>query len=195
MCPAGSDLEAATQDAQADLPLQGRLILDGGTVCNRCKGMRTFANLTAQAEPSVERLDLTAYAREHRYRLRNLHDGGPVPPARYRRSKGEMPAGQAGYIGQDDRQDAIVGCDGYIVDEGEPGQLGIYLQYRSGRGVRRAHARIQAMGGTVSQVGDTEIAGTVPVNRVEDALKLIRVSRVPMRNPNPKFGTVSGGRT
>ena len=39
------------------------------------------------------------------------------------------------------------------------------------------------MGGTVDQVGDVEIAGTVPVNRIEEPLKLIRVSKVPMRNP------------
>lgn len=122
--------------------------------------------------------NLVEYARKHRFRVRNLHDGGPVPPARYRKPKGELPAGRTGFVGQDDRHDAIVGYDGYIADEGEPGQLGICLFYRSARGVKRVHARIQAMGGLVTQVGDVEIAGSVPVESIEEALKLIKVSRL-----------------
>jgi hypothetical protein len=87
-----------------------------------------------------------------------------------------------------------VGYDGYVCDEGNS-RLGIYLCYKSARGVKRAQARIQAMGGTVDQVGDIEITGTVPTSRIEEALRLIRVSKVPMRNPNPTFGTVLGDRT
>ena len=130
--------------------------------------------------------NLVEYARKHRYRLRNLHDGGPVPPARYRKLKGKAPVGQAGYIGQDDRHDAIVGYDGCIADEGEPGQLGICLFYKSGRGVKRAHARIQAMGGTIKQVGDAELAGSVPVDRIQEALKLVKVSKLSPGNPNAR---------
>jgi hypothetical protein len=74
--------------------------------------------------------DLSAHARVHRCQTRNIHDGSPVPPARRRKSD----TAKLGYVGASDRWDAIVGCDGYIADEGEPGQLGIYLQYRSARG-------------------------------------------------------------
>ena len=64
---------------------------------------------TAQpgAKHATATFDLVAYARKHRYRLRNLHDGGAVPPARYRKPKGERPAAQAGYVGQDERLDAL----------------------------------------------------------------------------------------
>lgn len=117
--------------------------------------------------------DLVAYARAHRFRLRNLHDGG-VPPAIWKPPKGYRPT----YVGDDDRMDAIVGRNGYVAFEGEPGRLGICLFYRSGKGVNQARAKIQAMGGTVVLEGDTEIAGTIPVENVEEALKLIRVSRL-----------------
>lgn len=133
---------------------------------------------------------LVTYARRHRYRLRNLHDGGPVPPARHVRSTGDPPAGRTGFVGQDDRQDAIIGYDGYIADEGEPGQLGIYLQYRCARGGKRAHAKIRAMGGMVTQVGDTEIAGSIPVDRIDEGLRLIRVSKVPLRNPKGNVSAI-----
>jgi len=128
--------------------------------------------------------DLVAYAREHRYRLRNLHDGGPVPPAIWKPPRGYRPV----YVGEDDRCDAIVGRNGYVAFDGELGRLGICMFYRSGKGVNQARAKIQAMGGTVALEGDTEIAGTIPVESIEEALKLIRVSKVPNRNPggNPE---------
>lgn len=57
--------------------------------------------------------DLVTYARRHRYRMRNLHDGGPVPPARRMKSQGETtPTAQVGYVGKDDRSDPIVGYGG-----------------------------------------------------------------------------------
>ena len=146
------------------------------------------ADASQQSPPSGP-FDLIGSARKHRYRVRNLHDGDPVPPARRTRPKGDSPAAQAGFIGKEDRYDAIVGYDGYVTDEGN-GQLRIYLEYRSAKGVNRAEARIRALGGTVTQVGDTEIAGTIPVERIEEALKLIRVSKVPMRTPNPTFKAV-----
>ncbi len=147
----------------------------------------TTTALAVHAPSSSERVrtetfDLTAYAQEHRYRVRNLHDGHPVPPAW--RTKNHDAA--TGHVGREDRCDAIVGYDGYICDEGA-GQLGLCLFYRSARGVKKAEARIRALGGTVTQIGDTEIAGTVPAERIEDALRLIRASRVHPGNPNPKI--------
>ncbi|UCE61970.1 MAG: hypothetical protein JSU63_09620, partial [Phycisphaerales bacterium] len=49
--------------------------------------------------------DLIAYAKKHRYRIRNLHDGGPVPPAMPQKSSKD----KLGYVGESDRWDAIVG--------------------------------------------------------------------------------------
>ena len=103
--------------------------------------------------------------------------------------KGETPAAQVGYVGEEDRMDAIVGFQGYVAtDEGESGMLGIYLHHKNGTGVNRSSARIEAMDGRIDQVGDFEVAGVVPVEAVGDALKLIRVSRLspgrPGGNPN-----------
>lgn len=134
---------------------------------------------------SAERsFNLVAFAKKHRYRLRNLHDGGPIPPAIYRRPKGAPPAGQVGYIGEDDRQDAIVGHQGSITDEGETGMLSICLHYRSTKGVNRARARIQEIGGIIRQEGDDEIAGSIPIEKIEEALQLIKVSKLHPGNDN-----------
>ncbi len=53
-------------------------------------------------------LDLREYARRHRYRVRNLHDGHPAPPARAPK-RGQR--GQQAFVGE--RMDAIIGCFGY----------------------------------------------------------------------------------
>ncbi len=125
--------------------------------------------------------DLVAYARRHRYRERNLHDGHPVPPARRTKSEDPTSAAPVGHVGREDRCDAIVGYSGYVRDEGG-GQLGVCLFYRSAKGVKNAEARIRALGGMVSQFGDMEIAGTLPVERIEEALKLIKVSKLKRGN-------------
>ncbi len=120
--------------------------------------------------------DLTAYAREHRYRLRNLHDGNPVPPARCMDKTGRS----TGYWGADDRMDAIVGYNGYVAMDGD--KLSVSLFYKSALGVNKAVRRLDAMGAEVGQVGDTEVGATVSVERIEDLLALIKVSR--LRPPN-----------
>ncbi len=148
--------------------------------------MRRNARQETDTVDTSAGFDLIEFAREHRYRTRNLHDGQPVPPARRIKPKGETPAAQAGYIGDEDRIDAIVGFQGYVADEGEPGMLGIYLHHKNGIGVKRSSARIKAMGGRVDQVGDTEVAGAIPVEQLEGALALIRVSRLPTGNRNAK---------
>ena len=120
-----------------------------------------YASATTEIELGARKLSLSDYARKHHHRLRHLHDGGLVPPARRTKPKGDMPTAQAGFIGKDDRCDAIVGNDGFICDEGD-GRLGVYLCYKSSKGVKRAQTHIRALGGTVTQIGDTEIAGTAP---------------------------------
>ena len=122
--------------------------------------------------------DLTDYARKHRYPLRNLRDGGPVPPARRKTKPTKM-----GYVSAEDRADAIVGHRGYLAAEG--GGLGICLFFKSGRGVASAKAEITALDGRVTQEGDCELAGWLPVASLDAALNLIRVSRLHPGNPNP----------
>ena len=127
--------------------------------------------------------DLTDCARKHRYRLRNLHDGHPAPPARLmpKQRIGE----RTGYIGDSDRLDAIVGYCGALTDEDRQ-VLGVYLHYKTTKGVNRGIAGIKAMGGTVHQVGDFELTGYAPWDRIEDALKLIRASK--LKPGRPGFG-------
>jgi hypothetical protein len=119
--------------------------------------MEGTATQRAALDGRLTVFDLVEYARKHRYRLRNLNDGGPCPPAIWKRPKSYEPTGEA------ERCYAIVGHSGYIVDEGELDRLGIALFYKSAKGVNVATVKIKAMRGTVKQEGDTEIAGTVPV--------------------------------
>ncbi|MGB2985839.1 MAG: hypothetical protein WBE26_08145 [Phycisphaerae bacterium] len=134
------------------------------------------AKLSEPAIGTASALDLIGYARMHRYRVRNLHDGGPVPPARWRHPRWHKPA-TAGHIGEDDRWDAIVGQHGYVAMDGN--NLSVCLFYKSAKGVNRVLVRLKAMSGQIDQVGDTELGATVPGDRIEEVLKLIRVSRLP----------------
>lgn len=123
------------------------------------------------------------YSRKHRYRLRNLHGGGPGPPARYLKPKGQVSAAQAGFVGKEDRCHAIVGHRDCLT--AEDGGLGIYLFFKSGRGVASGKVEITAIGGRVMQEGDCELAGWLPIGALDAALNLIRISRLHPGNPNP----------
>ena len=101
--------------------------------------------------------DLVAYARKHRYRLRNLHDGGPVPPALPQKSDTR----RLGYTGASDRCDAIVGHNGYVTMDGD--HLSVFVEYKSAKGVNRAEVRLKAIGGRIDRVGDTELGATLPL--------------------------------
>lgn len=128
--------------------------------------------------------DLVAYANQHRYRLRNLHDGNSVPPAISRKPCG-------GYPGEE-RWDAIVGHSGYVAMNGN--KLTVVLFYKSGKGVKRAIARLEEMGGQLDQVGDIEIGATTPTDRIEDVLRLIKVSKLQSGDVS-RFGAALGVRT
>ncbi len=117
--------------------------------------------------------DLLGYAKEHRLRTRNLHDGGPVPPAQ---CKPRIPAARQAFPQAADRWDAIVGRDGYVAMDGD--RLSIYLCYKSGRGVKRALAKIAVLGGKVQQKGDFEVGAVLPSDKIFEAMKLIRVARI-----------------
>ena len=110
-----------------------------------------YARPDSTALAVTEQFDLVAYARKHRYRLRNLHDGGPVPPAIWKPPKGYRPV----YTRDEDRWDAIVRYDGYVAMDGD--ELTICLFYKSAKGVKSATSRVQKMGGRIDQVGDTEL--------------------------------------
>ncbi|UCE62048.1 MAG: hypothetical protein JSU63_10070, partial [Phycisphaerales bacterium] len=58
------------------------------------------------------------------------------------------------------------------------GQLTISVFYKSPQGVKKAVARLEAIGGRVDQVGDAELSATVSPEQVDEVLKLIKVSKV-----------------
>ena len=136
--------------------------------------------------------DLIEYARRHRLRTRNLHDGHPAPPARLMPK--QRTEKRTGYVGESDRLDAIVGYCGALADEDRQG-LGVYLHYKTSKGVGIGIRKILEVGGTILQVGDFEMTGYIPWDCIEDALRIIRMSKLAMRNPNPTFGARLGTRT
>ena len=56
--------------------------------------------------------------------------------------------------------------------------MGIHLFFKSGRGVASAKAEITSLDGRVTQEGDCELAGWLPVGALDAALKLIQVSKL-----------------
>ena len=116
--------------------------------------------------------DLVAYAKKHRYRMRNLHDGGPVPPAIWKPPKGGYPS----WRGAAERMDAIVGRRGYVAMDGD--KLSVCLFYRSAKGVKRAVERLEAIGGQIDQVGDMEMGATAPAEHIDELMRLIIVSKL-----------------
>ncbi|MBP7746552.1 MAG: hypothetical protein KA383_10495 [Phycisphaerae bacterium] len=117
--------------------------------------------------------DLRAYAAEHRLRVRNVHDGGPVPPVR-RRSDRTAVAYRSGA----DRADAIICRDGYV-DYGGQGhdRVEFCVLCRSSR-VLRARLRLLAeVGATITQMGDTEAVGHAPLTRIDEVLAALRPYR------------------
>jgi len=147
---------------------------------------------TTRTLEALTGIDLMDYARKHRLRTRNLHDGHPVPLARLmpKQRIGES----KGYIGESDRLDAIVGYCGALTDEDRQG-LGVYLHYKTSKGVGIGIRKILEVGGTIHQVGDFEMTGYIAWDCIEDALRIIRVSKLALRNPNSTFGARLGTRT
>jgi hypothetical protein len=76
--------------------------------------------------------DLLAYADEHRCRVRNLHDGDPVPPTRRPRKRRRMV-----YRAADDRDEVIICRDGYVApDDGAADRAAFCVLCRSPRALR-----------------------------------------------------------
>jgi hypothetical protein len=117
--------------------------------------------------------DLLAYAAEHRFRMRNLHDGDPVPPLR--RPDGHGPSI---YRGEEDRQDAIICRDGYVDYGGwGPDRIGFCVLCRSRRALTARLRLLEQAGATVTQEGDTEAAGFAPLDRIGDVVEALRPYR------------------
>ena len=115
--------------------------------------------------------DLRSYAREHRLRVRNLHDGrsvATVGPA----SKSRAPA----YRGNEDRLDAIVGRRGHVTME--RGRLYVFLAYPTVRAKHAGMKRLLNIGVKIEREGDAEIGGTAPVELIGPVLQEIRVHRL-----------------
>ena len=116
--------------------------------------------------------DLIQYARDHRLRLRNLHDGHPLPPAISRARR----LTRRGYTGAKDRLDAIVGRNGYVAQDGD--MLSAFLFFKSAKGVGLAVRRLRSIGARIEHVGDTEVDASASPDQTEQALAMIKVSRL-----------------
>jgi hypothetical protein len=112
--------------------------------------------------------DLLKYAAAHRYRVRNLHDGRPVPPFRVRVTK----RGKAkGYVAAEDRQDAVIGLYGYV-SRGCDGRLEWLLRRTKGKAA--ALRRLEAAGVVVVQDAHGEAAGHAPVTAIQVIVEAIQ---------------------
>jgi len=126
------------------------------------------------------RFDLLTYARRHRYRLRNIHDGKPVPPARIQ---------QAGRGRQASRSDEdrciVIACkDGYICDECDG--LSWVLLCETKRSFNFRLRQLECIDGLmVKQEGDSEAAGAAPYDGIEAVIKVLE----PYRRQPPRPGT------
>ena len=120
--------------------------------------------------------DLMAYARQRRYRVRNLHDGHEVPPARPPKhgERGPVP----GYVGASDRMDAVIGRNGYICDAGN-GQLGWYLEAGTKRRLSAKLQRLAELGIEPHQLGDAEAAGEVGREMFSSLATVLQLYRCP----------------
>ncbi len=118
-------------------------------------------------------LDLIAYARQHQYRVRNLHDGRPLHPLRVPvTARGRS----LGHIRNEDRMDAIICRRGYVCSDGD-GQIGWYVFARCAKGVKRWLPKLVAAGATDGQLGDCEAAGFAPAERIDEILGVLQPYR------------------
>jgi hypothetical protein len=134
---------------------------------------------------------LRAYTAEHRYRVRNVHAGAPVPPAR---RTGDLDS--IGYRGGEDRDDAIIGRDGYV-DYGGWGsdRIGWCVLCKSQRALNKRLRPLRRAGATVVQEGDTEPAGHAPLARIDEVVKALRPYRrreAPAGARAPALGAIQG---
>ena len=115
---------------------------------------------------TVEPFDLIAFARAHGYRLRNLHDGGSVPPAwRPVRDRGRPAYRQRDVL-------AIAARLGYVMLDA-PGRIGWCVLAKTSRAKTLRVRRIVQAGGVVTQEGDSEAAGWANQGAIREILKAL----------------------
>lgn len=114
--------------------------------------------------------DLIAHASEHRYRVRNLHDGHSVPPTRKRGERRTM-----GFVGE--RHDVITCYDGYV-DVLGPGKIGWCVLVQTRRQLTARLAKLETIGVEITLKGDIEAAGWAPEDRIADVLAALRPHRI-----------------
>lgn len=123
--------------------------------------------------PNPQPFDLIGYARAHGYRLRNVHDGAPVPPTR-RPPDARSPT----YRGAADRDNAIICRDGYVDYGGwVPDRIGFCVLCRSRRALGARLRLLERAGATLTQEGNCEAAGFAPLARIADVLAALRPYR------------------
>ena len=124
-------------------------------------------------------IPLLDYANTHRLRVRNLHDGGAVPPA-----KANMKA-SGGYISKTDRLDAVVGRRGYLFEQ--DGLLHFFIEFKTQRGIRSAVKQIQAAGGQVDRAKLQKRQGAVRERLAQERVDVDPASLVSTPVVCPRF--------
>jgi len=122
---------------------------------------------------------IESYAAQHRLRLRNLHDGKPVPPCPIKKARKVL---SEAYRRPEDSCLAIVGNRGYVF--AQDGRLEWYLSVgMAGEHRRSLESQIQEAGGTVRQRGDLESAGTSPESAIAAICRAIKARKVGTGGP------------
>jgi hypothetical protein len=108
------------------------------------------------------------YAEAHRLRVRDLHDGHPVPPFYHRGAKRKTRRVA------EDAELAIVGRLGYVAQDA-PGAIGWYFKTKNGLMLNSLLAKLAKITGTrIKQVGLDECAGSSELADLAAIVALIR---------------------
>lgn len=124
-------------------------------------------------------MSIAALSTPVRYRTRNLHDGRPVPP-----SRPVNPRHSKGYTSPQDRCDAIICRHGHVFQDGS--HLDWTLITPSPRSTHARLRKIRLLDGChVSQIGDTEAAGTLAISSLPKLLRILEpyTKREPSTSP------------
>jgi hypothetical protein len=113
--------------------------------------------------------DVIAWARERGYAIRNLHDGGPVPPAQAQPLRRSACRGEESW-------DAIVGRNGYVAPDGD--RLAVYGHWSDASQARTGRDSLLRVGVSLNQIGETDAGGSAPVACLPAILAILRVSRL-----------------
>lgn len=132
-------------------------------------------------------VNITKYADSHGYRIRNMHDGFPVPPSNQK--KGTRCS--KGYQSARSRMDAIICADGYI-DKYSNYYFGWFLYTDNKNKFNRRLKQILKTKAVAIQVGDTEAYGYVNEANLKDVLKVLRPRK--WRKNNKKWDQIQSSK-